>query len=120
MKYLAHLPILASVLLAAAGCQTNSPEGTVVVAEPAVPTGPLPAAGAIVAAGGPPGDIADLVGARGSSGEAQLNARGYRPAATRGLTAFWWNDTTQVCARVVTGNGRYQSIEVSNPGDCGR
>ncbi|MGH6761978.1 MAG: hypothetical protein ACRECW_10390 [Phyllobacterium sp.] len=118
MKHHIQLTVLASILLAVAGCQTSGTQAPAPAAT--APAGPLPAAGAIVAAGGPPGDIADLVGARGSSGETQLTARGYRLAGSQGLTAFWWNETTQVCARVVTANGRYRTVEVTNPGDCGR
>lgn len=69
---------------------------------------------------GVPTDIADLVGARGSSGEMQLMARGYTLARTAGLTAYWWNAGTGVCAQVVTGDGRYQSVDAASRNDCGR
>ena len=69
--------------------------------------------------GGVPGDIADLVGARGSSGETQLQARGYTLARTAGLTAYWWNARSGICAQVATGDGRYQSIVSVAPSLCG-
>jgi hypothetical protein len=62
--------------------------------------------------------LADLVGARGSSGEMELQSRGYQPARTEGLTTYWWNPGTSSCARVVTADGRYQSVDTVAPAQC--
>ncbi|NKE44383.1 hypothetical protein HB662_06310 [Roseomonas frigidaquae] len=66
-----------------------------------------------------PGDLADLVGARGSSGETQLSARGYASARTQGLTHYWWHGASQSCVRVVTADGRYASILAAPNAACG-
>lgn len=67
----------------------------------------------------PPGDVGDLVGARGSSGESALQSRGYRIAKQNGLTNYWWNSAKDQCIRVVTYNGRYDAIDSASDGDCG-
>lgn len=97
--------VLSAVTLAIAGCQTD----------------PQPMNSPIVSsAPGVPSDIADLVDARAAGGETQLMARGYTLARTAGLTAYWWNAGTGVCAQVVTGDGRYQSVDAASRNDCGR
>jgi hypothetical protein len=63
--------------------------------------------------------VADLVGARGSSGESVLQERGYTSARVRGLTAYWWHPAG-ACVRVVTNQGRYQSVANVAASDCGR
>ncbi|MBN7756698.1 hypothetical protein JYP46_07725 [Nitratireductor aquimarinus] len=86
------------------------------------PVGPAECGQASMAAsapaGGPPADIADLVGARGAGGETQLMARGYTLARTQGLTAYWWKASTGTCARVVTADGRYQTVAAASAADC--
>jgi hypothetical protein len=67
---------------------------------------------------GPPADLADFVGARAGQAELGLQNIGYQLAKTEGLTSFWWNDATKTCARCVTSDGRYQSIDTATPGDC--
>lgn len=67
----------------------------------------------------PPGGLGDLIGARGSSGEYQLGARGYVLAKSSGLTGYWWNSSSRTCARVVTYNGRYDVIDTASASDCG-
>jgi hypothetical protein len=66
-----------------------------------------------------PGDLADLVGARGSSGETQLAARGYASARTQGLTHYWWHAASRSCVRVVTADGRYASVLAAPDAACG-
>lgn len=73
-----------------------------------------------VALASPPQDIADLAGARAAGGETQMFSRGYAPARTKGLTAYWWNDATSTCARVITGNGRYKTVDTAKASDCGK
>lgn len=71
-----------------------------------------------------PPELSDLVGARGSSGEAQLMSRGYTNVRTeRGddrVWTFWWNPNMQTCVTVATVNGRYASITTSPAPDCRR
>ncbi len=74
---------------------------------------------ATTAVGGPPPDIADMVGAKGGQAEMGLGSRGYQLARTQGLTAFWWNASTGVCAQIVTADGRYKSINSVAPSNCG-
>lgn len=69
-----------------------------------------------------PADVRDLVGARGSSGELELQRRGY--VNVRGETGddriwtYWWNNRTRTCLTVVTINGRYDAITNSPAPDC--
>jgi len=69
-----------------------------------------------------PSDVSDLVGARGSSGESQLEQRGYKfVKVTEGTDrkwANWWNQSRRVCLTVATVNGRYDSIVAGLPFDC--
>ncbi|SEL06979.1 hypothetical protein SAMN05216359_10538 [Roseateles sp. YR242] len=72
----------------------------------------MPAQAALAA---PPPDVADLVGARGSSGETQMQARGYsfvRASRVRDESwTFWWSDVQKACVAVSTVDGRYASLE---------
>jgi hypothetical protein len=65
-------------------------------------------------------DLADLVGARAGQAEEALVNKGYVLARAEGLTAFWWNETSQACARIVTNEGRYESIDTASRTDCGK
>lgn len=68
-------------------------------------------------------DLRDLIGARGSSGESALQARGYEHVETHRagnvLAAYWWNEREDDCVLVRTANGRYQSITDASDQDCG-
>ena len=70
----------------------------------------------------PPGDLSDLVGARGSSGETQMQARGYqfvRATRVRDQSwTFWWSDVQKQCVSIATTNGRYASIEKIPTQNC--
>ena len=60
-----------------------------------------------------PGDASELagfVGAKGGQAEGGLQARGYGPVRTEGLTTYWYNPTNNTCARIVTSEGRYSSV----------
>jgi len=63
--------------------------------------------------------VADLVDARGSSGEMELEKRGYSSARTRGLTTYWWHPAG-ACVRVVTSQGRYKTVQETAAADCGK
>lgn len=79
-------------------------------------------AAAIPAAAAPPGDVRDLVGARASSGESDLESRGYSLThVTKGddrTWGYWWNRNTKTCISVATMAGRYDSIETTPAPDC--
>lgn len=94
---------LIPLALALGGCETSD--------------GGAPAGG--VATQLPASGVSDLVGARGSSGELELQNRGFVPAVTRGLTTYWWNGASASCVEVVTGNGRYQSVRYVASSSCG-
>lgn len=71
-----------------------------------------------------PSDVRDLVGVRGSSGEAELASRGYvnvgvDTGADRKWT-YWWNERRGVCLSVATKDGRYDSIVSTPAPDCQR
>ena len=63
--------------------------------------------------------VADLVDARGSSGEMELQKRGYSSARTRGLTTYWWHPAG-ACVRVVTSQGQYKTVQETAAADCGK
>lgn len=71
-----------------------------------------------------PGSVRDLVGARAAGGEATLENRGF--TLHHGSTEndrkinYWWNPNTKECVRVVTYDGRYESIVKSTNADCGQ
>jgi hypothetical protein len=62
----------------------------------------------------------DLIGARGSSAESELQARGYRLKGHLGSAALWWNPRTRSCVSVAVDEGRVQSILDSSASDCGK
>jgi hypothetical protein len=71
-----------------------------------------------------PGDLDDLVGVRGSSGEDEMISRGYynhhTAEAEDGKYSYWWNQSKKTCARVFTSDGRYQKIKAVPASDCGQ
>lgn len=64
-------------------------------------------------------DVSDLVGAPAAATESQLFARGYLPKRMSGGTAYWWNETTAVCAKVVRSDGYTKSITDEETSRCG-
>lgn len=93
-----HLPLAAALLAAALG---------------------LPAA---VLAQKPPADLSDLVGVRGSSGETQMQARGYRQVRATLVReqswTFWWSDVQRQCVAISTDDGRYAAINLIPEQNC--
>jgi hypothetical protein len=69
-----------------------------------------------------PPEVSDLVGARGSSGETQLEARGYHHVTTNTVRdtkwSFWWSDRRRQCISVATADGRYTAISVVPAANC--
>lgn len=66
--------------------------------------------------------LGDLVNARASSGENQLESRGYHLThVSKGFNQFWgywWNPRSKSCVQVVTNDGRFRAIKDTNPRDC--
>jgi hypothetical protein len=72
-----------------------------------------------VASAAPPGDLADLVGARGSSGEQEMQSRGYAYVTMSQGTQYWWNAGRGSCVGIRVANGRYASMEAASASRCG-
>lgn len=66
--------------------------------------------------------LGDLVGARASGGESDLESRGWTMiTGHRGGNAnynYWWNRDRKDCVMVTTRDGRYASITDASAGDC--
>lgn len=63
-------------------------------------------------------DLSSFEGARAGQAEMGITNLGYEPIRTEGLTTFWFNRSTGACARIVTGDGRYQSVTMLPAEDC--
>lgn len=69
-----------------------------------------------------PSDVSDLIGAKGASGQTQLEARGYQFVTVNTVRdtkwSFWWSDRQQQCISVATTDGRYASINSVPAANC--
>ncbi|MBW6397283.1 hypothetical protein KPL78_05445 [Roseomonas sp. HJA6] len=92
-------------LAACGGSSAPPPVATPAVVQPVTP----PAAP----------NVADLQGARASSGESEMQQRGFAVARQRGLTAYWWHAASGTCVRTVTSNGRYSTVNGVAAPNCG-
>ncbi len=63
-------------------------------------------------------DLTAFQGARAGQAEMGITNLGYELIRTEGLTAYWFNRSTGACARIVTGDGRYQSVTMLPAQDC--
>jgi hypothetical protein len=67
-------------------------------------------------------NVNDLVGARASSADSDLRARGFRDTGgyQQGGKSFvtWYNRNTRQCVNVVTRDGRVARIEDIDEGNC--
>jgi hypothetical protein len=67
-------------------------------------------------------NLQDLVGARGSSGEGQLSARGFvytdGHKGNGASYAYWWSAAKRDCVMVTTRDGRYSTINDVSAADC--
>jgi hypothetical protein len=72
------------------------------------------------ASASPPSDVADLVGARGSSGEQEMQSRGYAYVTMTQGTQYWWNAGRGSCVGIRVANGRYQSVDAVSASRCGQ
>lgn len=66
--------------------------------------------------------LQDIVGARGSSGESELEARGFTyidgHKGSHYVHTYWWNSKDKNCVEVKTADGRYQKIVDAPNSDC--
>jgi len=65
-----------------------------------------------------PGDVADLVGARGAGGETELGNRGYTYVTMTHGVQYWWNVESKACVGIKVAEGRYKSVSAANASDC--
>ncbi|MCX9146507.1 hypothetical protein [Erythrobacter sp. WG] len=76
----------------------------------------------VAAVANTPGSVRDLIGARGSSGEDQLEFRGFHRISGHtdydSKINYWWNGNTKECIKVVTYDGNFQSIDKTTNADC--
>ncbi|WP_424990605.1 hypothetical protein [Fluviibacterium sp. S390] len=63
-------------------------------------------------------DLSSFEGTRAGQAEMGIQNLGYELVRTEGLTAYWFNRSTGACARVVTADGRYSSVDMLPSGDC--
>ncbi len=63
-------------------------------------------------------DLTAFEGARAGQAEMGIQSLGYQLIRTEGLTAFWFNRSTGACARIVTSDGRYSSVDMIPAEDC--
>ena len=67
---------------------------------------------------GSPSDLSAFQGAKAGQAEMGIQNLGYELIRTEGLTGYWFNRSTGACARIVTGDGRYQSVTMLPAQDC--
>jgi hypothetical protein len=96
-----------ALMLALAGCAAPTPPPAAPVAAAPAPAAPAPPS------------VADLVDARASSGEGEMQRRGFTSARVRGLTTFWWNAAARSCVETTTANGRYRVVRPVAAASCG-
>ncbi|WP_209021361.1 hypothetical protein [Paracoccus ravus] len=63
----------------------------------------------------PPPELADFVGARAGQAEGGLGNRGY----VNVNTSYWWSATEGVCVHMPVSQGRFKSVDIVKPADCG-
>lgn len=63
-------------------------------------------------------DLSPFEGGPAGQSEMGIQALGYEPIRTRGLTTWWFNRSTGACAQIVTSDGRYSSVTMLPAGDC--
>jgi hypothetical protein len=68
----------------------------------------------------PPTELESFVGAKAGQAEMGLQNLGYDNARTKGLTSYWWNADEAVCVAIVTKGGRYKTIDIVKPAQCGK
>lgn len=76
-----------------------------------------PAASAATSAG-TAADLSSFEGARAGQAEMAIEDLGYTAYRTEGLTTYWLNASANTCARIVTADGRYESVTMIPATDC--
>jgi len=70
-----------------------------------------------------PRDVDDLLGTRASSGDDELEDRGYRyrreMRVRDTVISYWWNSRRGACIAVTTEDGRYEAIKEQPESMCG-
>jgi hypothetical protein len=69
---------------------------------------------------GTPSELSDLVGARGSGGEREMESRGYEYVTMTHGTQYWWNAGSKTCVGIRVAQGRYKSIASAGAERCGK
>lgn len=86
----------------------------------ALAAGMLACLAALPAAAHPPAELESFVGARAGQAEMGLQNLGYENERSKGLTSYWWNAGEAVCVAIATAQGRYRSIDIVKPSQCGK
>ncbi|MBD9528133.1 MULTISPECIES: hypothetical protein [Paracoccus] len=63
----------------------------------------------------PPPELEDFVGARSGQAEGGLNQRGF--ANVKG--SYWWSAGEGICVHMPVSQGRFKSVDIVKPSDCG-
>ena len=63
-------------------------------------------------------DLTPFEGARAGQAEMGITALGYELVRSEGLTSYWANADTGVCARITTSNGRYSEVVMVAETNC--
>ena len=92
----------ASLVLGAAACDE---------ATTSTPSSGQPAVGSST-------DLTAFEGARAGQAEMGIQNLGYELIRSEGLTSFWFNRDTGVCARITTADGRYSDVTMLPSEDC--
>ena len=64
-------------------------------------------------------DLADLVGARGSSFEPEMGNRGYEFVTNADGAEYWWNSHHHKCVAATIANGRVDTLNTADSKKCG-
>jgi len=67
---------------------------------------------------GPASDIMGFVGARAGQAEGGLNALGFESIRSEGLTTYWFNRDTGICAAITTSDGVFSNVAIVPAEDC--
>lgn len=63
----------------------------------------------------PPPELADYVGARAGQAEGGLTNLGYENV----MGSYWWNAGEGVCVHMPVSQGKFKSVDIVKPGNCG-
>lgn len=63
--------------------------------------------------------LEDMWNSVAGQADAAIAARGWRQVGGNGRVNYWWNERRGQCAAFVVNNGRYTTIQQTDPVDCG-